>query len=71
MDWNEVIGFATIAAGLAASYAKTQSDITRLKAEVKSAREREQDATQLMTEFTKTLRRIEMALVKAGLIEPD
>jgi hypothetical protein len=69
MDFNEVMAFATLAAGVAASYAKTQSDISRLKAEVNMGREREAEATRLMQDLTKTLHRIEKALVKGGLID--
>ena len=69
MDLNEISAFIALAAGLAGSYAKTQSDISKLQAEMNMGREREAEATRLMQDLTKTLHRIEKALVKGGLID--
>lgn len=71
MTWDSVIGFMSLAGALMASYAKLQSDITRLKTEVRMLRDREQDVQRYMEELKNSLHRIEKALVKAGLIEID
>lgn len=69
MDLNSIIGFGSLGVALAASHAKTQSDVSRLKAEVGMAREREIETAKLLAETNRTLHRIEKALVKAGLID--
>jgi len=61
--------FLTLFAAVAGTYAKAQSDIARLKSEVKALQRKEAEVAQLLTDLTQTLHRVEKALVKAGLIE--
>lgn len=69
MNWEIIIGFATLTAGIAASYAKTQTDVARLKAEMRATQQREQEVTMLIRQLTNAVNRIEKALVRAGLID--
>ena len=69
MALQELIGFATLTAGIAASYIKTQTDVARLKAEMRATQQREQEVAHLIRNLTTCVNRIEKALVKAGLID--
>lgn len=72
MEWSaDFVGFVTVFAGLAATYAKGQSDIARLKVEVKALQRKEAEVAKLLTDLTQTLHRVEKALVRAGLIEVE
>lgn len=71
MTWDSIIAFIALTGGLTASYAKLQSDITRLKTEVQMLRDRDQDVKVCMQDLQASVHRIEKALVKAGLIEID
>lgn len=71
MTWDSIIAFIALTGGLMASYAKLQSDITRLKTEVQMLRDRDQDVKVCMQDLQASVHRIEKALVKAGLIEID
>lgn len=68
MSGEEIIGFVTLAAGVAATYAKEQSDVARLKAEVRALQKNEVELTLLLRELNLSITRVEKALVKAGLI---
>lgn len=71
MDMETLIGFLTIGIGVVGSYVKMHSEVERLKSEVNMLRERERDIAAMIKELQASVYRIEIALVRAGLIETE
>ena len=69
MEVEQLLGFISLLLGIAGTYAKTQSDITRLKTEVRALQRKEDETTRLLEQLNQGIHRLEKALVKAGLIE--
>lgn len=68
---GELIAFMTLVLAVAGTYAKAQSDIARLKTEVKALQRKEAEVANLLSDLVAGIHRVEKALVKAGLIEVE
>lgn len=66
---GDVIAFLSLCLAVAGTFAKAQSDIARLKTEVRALQRKEVEMTRLLEQLVQSVHRVEKALVKAGLIE--
>lgn len=71
MELTDVAAFATIALGVVATYAKNSADMARLKERVYQLEKTEENNAQRLQRIEHSIRRIELALVKAGLISQE
>lgn len=69
MEIADIAAFATIAVGLVATYAQNRADMARLKERVYQLEKTEENNAQRLMRIERSIHRIEMALVKAGLID--
>lgn len=69
MNPTDLAAWATIAVGVIASYAQTRADMARLKERVYQLEKTEENNAQRLMRIEQSIHRIEMALVKAGLID--
>lgn len=69
MNPTDLAAWATIAVGVIASYAQNRADMARLKERVHQLEKTEENNAQRLMRIEQSIHRIEMALVKAGLID--
>ena len=68
MTPQDIAAFATIAVGVVASYAQNRADMARLKERVYQLEKTEESNAKRLERIETSITRVEMALVKAGLI---
>lgn len=68
MDSAEIAAFATIALGVVSTYAQNRADMARIKERVYQLEKTETSNEQKLQRIEQAITRVEMALVKAGLI---
>ena len=69
METTEIIALAGLAAGIIGSYIKHSNDVAQLKQRMRNMEDREKQIDSKLEVLTRSIIRIEKALVKAGLID--